>query len=330
LIKANREFFAQAHAQGLSTPKERTGMPTTALVVQVGEHTAILYYSSRQHAGENLQGLRDKRAAGLDKPLVRSDAWARNAVAEESLLIRCPCLAHGRRKFSDLEAVCPHACQVGLDVLRQVFDHDEQARQAPLSPEARVAYHQAQSQPLMDELKPWLDTQRDDHLVEPNRALGKAVGYRRTHWQTLTRFLSVPGAPIDTNLAERGLQLFSRQRTNSLLYTSPQSASIASVLTSLIATCLYGGVNAGESLVALQEHRREVFADPAAWRPWVYASSRASPEATRRQSWASWARSGWPCQRKILSSRADRGTRASARVGHHAKCPVERRFIQSQ
>jgi transposase len=49
------------------------------------------------------------------------------------------------------------------------------------------------------------------------------------------------------------------------------------VLTSLIATCLYAGVNAVEYLVALQEHRREVCVDPAAWLPWAYASSRASP-----------------------------------------------------
>jgi transposase len=277
LVKENREFFAQAHAQGLSTPKERTGMHTTALVVKVGEHTAILYYSSRQHAGENLQGLLDKRAAGLDKPLVMSDALASNAVADESLLIRCHCLAHGRRKFSDLEEVFPHECQVVLEVIRQVFDHDEQARQDQLSPQARLAYHQAQSQPLMDDLKHWLDTQIDDHLVEPNSSLGKAVGYMRTHWQTLTRFLSVKGAPIDNNLAERVLKLFIRQRKNSLFYKSPHSAYIASVLTSLIATCLYAGVNAVEYLVALQEHRHEVFLDPAAWLPWVYASSRASP-----------------------------------------------------
>jgi transposase len=49
------------------------------------------------------------------------------------------------------------------------------------------------------------------------------------------------------------------------------------VLTSLIATCVYAGVNAVEYLVALQEHRAEVFADPAAWLPWTYTASRASP-----------------------------------------------------
>ena len=76
---------------------------------------------------------------------------------------------------------------------------------------------------------------------------------------------------------ERALKLFIRQRKNSLFFRTEHSASIASVITSLIATCLYAGVNALEYLVALQEHRREVASDPAAWLPWTYAASRASP-----------------------------------------------------
>ena len=182
----------------------------------------------------------------------------------------------------------------------------------------------------MDERKHWLDHQIDDHLVEPNSSLGKAISSMRTHWSTLTRFLSVTGAPIDNNLAERGLKLCIRQRKNSLFDQNPHSASIASVLTSLIATCIYAGVNAVDSLVALQEHRREVWSDPAAWLPWAYAASRASPEATRRQSLAIWARSGCPFHSKMTSSRADKGTRASALWGHHAKRPVESRFIPIQ
>jgi transposase len=277
LIKENRDLVAAAHAQGLSTTNERTGMHTTALVVKVGEHTAIPYYSSRRHAGENLQGLLNKREAGLEKPLAMSDALSSNEVANEAAVIRCHCLAHGRRKFSDLEEVFPYECQVVLEVIRQVFEHDEQARKAQLSPEARLAYHQMQSQPLMDGLKRWLDTQMNEHLVEPNSSLGKAIGYMQRHCMTLTQFLSVPGAPLDNNLAERALKLFIRQRKNSLFYKSTHSAYIASVLTSLIATCVYAGINAVEYLVALQEHRGEVFADPAAWLPWAYASSRASP-----------------------------------------------------
>lgn len=277
LLQENSARLSAAQAQGLSTPKERTGMHTTALVVKVGEHTAILYYSSRRHAGENLQELLDKREVGLPKPLAMSDALASNVVADDAAVIRCHCLAHGRRKFSDLAEVFPHECQVVLDVISQVFDHDEQARKEQLSPALRLAYHQAQSQPLLDGLKRWLATQLDEHLVEPHSALGKAIGYMQRHWDTLTRFLSMPGAPLDNNLAERVLKLFIRQRKNSLFYKNEHSAYIASMLSSLIATCIYAGVNAVEYLVALQEHRGEVWADPAAWLPWAYASSRASP-----------------------------------------------------
>lgn len=42
LIGENLTMRAQAEAMGLSRPKERTGMYTTALVVQVGEHTICL------------------------------------------------------------------------------------------------------------------------------------------------------------------------------------------------------------------------------------------------------------------------------------------------
>jgi transposase len=113
--------------------------------------------------------------------------------------------------------------------------------------------------------------------VEPNSSLGKAIAYWQTHWQTLTRFLQIENAPLDNNLVERALKLFIRQRNHSLFYKTEHSAYIASVLTSLIATCMHAGINALEYLVALQENRRAVFAHPEQWLPWEGVSSRASP-----------------------------------------------------
>jgi hypothetical protein len=276
LIQENQQLRAQAAAQGLSRPKERTGMFTTALVIRVGERLICLYYSGRAHAGENLAALLEQREADLEPPLAMSDALSRNEIAE-GVVIRCHCLAHGRRQFSDIEEVFPTECRVVLDVLKHVFDHDEEAREQQLSPQARLAYHQAYSQPLMDALKSWLEQQLADRLVEPNSSLGQAMTYMQDHWETLTRFLQIEGAPLDNNLVERALKLFIRQRKNSLFYKSEHSAYIASVLTSLIATCLYAGINAVEYLVALQEHRAAVFADPAAWLPWTYQASLAPP-----------------------------------------------------
>ena len=270
LIAENRRTQADDASEA------RTGMDTTGLVVQQGEHTICLYMAGRAHAGENLEALLTHREAGRDKPLVMSDALAANT-ADEATLIRCHCLAHGRRKFSELEEVFPEECAMVIEALKQVFDHDEKARVQQMNATERLVYHQAYSRPIMDELKRWLDTQIDERQVEPNSSLGKAIAYLRTHWETLTRFLQVENAPLENNIVERALKLVIRQRKNSLFYATDYSAYIASMLTSLIATCLYAGVNALEYLVALQEHRRAVLGDPAAWLPWNYHTNLAPP-----------------------------------------------------
>jgi hypothetical protein len=268
LIGENR----QTHAAG--APAERTGMYATALVVQQNAQTICLYFAGRAHAGENLAALLTRREADRGKPLVMSDALAANT-ADETALIRCHCLAHGRRKFSELEDVFPAECAVVVEALKQVYDHDEVARVQQMHATERLAYHQTYSRPVMEALKRWLDTQVDERLVEPNSSLGKAIAYLRGHWDTLTRFLQIARAPLDTNIVERALKLIIRQRKNSLFYATEHSAYIASMLTSLIATCLHAGVNALEYLVALQEHHTAVFRDPAAWLPWNYHATLA-------------------------------------------------------
>jgi hypothetical protein len=247
-------------------------MYTTALIVQVGERRICLYYTGRQHAGENLDALLAKREPQREKPLVMSDALSSNNT-EETPLIRCHCLAHGRRKFSELDEVFPAESAVVVDALKSVYEHEEEAREQQLSAPERLAYHQTYSTPIMEALKTWLEQQTAERLVEPNSSLGKAIAYLLGHWTTLTRFLEEPGAPLDHNVAERALKLCIRQRKNSLFYATEHSAYIASLLTSVIATCLQAGVNALEYLVAVQEHRHEVFANPAAWLPWNYPAA---------------------------------------------------------
>jgi transposase len=274
LIEENRH--AEARAKNASPSPPRTGMYTTGLVVEVGAQTICLYYAGRQHAGENLATLLRKREPQRAKPLVMSDALASNA-ADERALIRCHCLAHGQRKFRELEEVFSQESEVVTHALKQVFEHEEKAREQQLNAEDRLAYHQTYSGPLMEALKEWLEQQGAERTVEPNSSLGKAIAYLLGHWETLTRFLTVPGAPLDNNTAERALKLCIRQRKNSLFYATEHSAYIASLLTSLIATCIHAGVNALEYLVAVQNNRPAVFANPAAWLPWTYPTALVPP-----------------------------------------------------
>lgn len=245
---------------------ERRGMYTTGLVAQVGERVICLYYSGRAHAGDNLSALLERREADRAKPIVMADALAANQRDDDDTLIRCHCLAHGRRQFTDLEAVFPVESHHVITVLTQVFEHE--AATHALSAAERLAYHQAHSGPLLAALHDWLEQQFQDRTVEPNSSLGQAFAYLLKRWETLTQFLRIPGAPLDSNTVERALKLFIRQRRNSLFYATAHGACVASLLTSLIATCGQAGVNALDYLVALQTHRHAVFRQPAAWLPW--------------------------------------------------------------
>jgi hypothetical protein len=201
--KENQRVRATARAQGKPKPDERAGMQTTALMVQVGDRRICLYYTGRQHAGENLEARLTKRAPGRDQPLVMSDALSRNK-AEEERLIRCPCLAHGRRQFSDVADDFPAESAVVIDALKLSYGHDDEAREQELTAQERLAYHQTYSAPVFTTLHPWLEEQTAQRLVEPNRSLGPALAYLLGHWETLTRGITVAGAP-STIIALSGL-----------------------------------------------------------------------------------------------------------------------------
>ncbi len=265
LIKENQEL------EELLGAGARTGMQSTALVVEAGGQTICLYFSGRAHAGENLKAVLTQREADRDPPLVMSDALSHNE-APGVPLVRCHCLAHGRRKFTEIESAFPEACQEVVSALKQVFDHEDKAQQDQMSAPERLAYHQTHSAPIMDTLHTWMEEQVTQRNAEPNSSLGKALRYWLDRWQTLTQFLRVSSAPLENNTAERALKLIIRQRKNSLFYATPHSAYVASLLTSLIATCVQAGVNAMEYLVALQDNRTAVFANPALWLPWTYTA----------------------------------------------------------
>jgi hypothetical protein len=136
LIEENQQATAQARAQGKAQADERTGMQTTALIVQVGERRICWYYTGRRHAGEHLARLLVQREPGREQPRVMSDALSSNP-AEEAHLLRCHCLAHGRRKLSEWEEDFPAESAVVVDALKSVYEHDEEAREQQLNAQER-------------------------------------------------------------------------------------------------------------------------------------------------------------------------------------------------
>jgi transposase len=177
----------------------RKGIFTTGLISRVGEHQVALFFTGHKHAGENLDQTLLRRAAGLDKPIHMCDALSRN-FSKSFETILCNCLTHARRGVVDVVDNFPEEGRKIIESLAEVYRVDAQAKEQGLSDGERLLLHQSQSKPVMDELHQWMQEQFEQKKVEPNGSLGQAINYMLKRWEPLTRFLSVPGAPLDNNL----------------------------------------------------------------------------------------------------------------------------------
>ncbi len=251
-------------------PPQRKGMYTTVLLFE-GEYAICLYVTGRQHAGENLDAVLALRDPSLPPIQWMSDGLAANTPKQhQDKTLHINCLVHGRRQFVDIDAYFPCECARVIDAIAKIYKHEAHCKKHLLSAAQRLAYHQANSRAVMDDLKTWMQQQLEDRQVEPNSRLGTAFDYLLNRWEALTRFLEIPGAPLDNNLAERALKMILRLRKNSLFYANEHGAYVGDVITSVIETCRRAGANPIDYFGALMEHRSAVFADPGAWLPWNY------------------------------------------------------------
>jgi hypothetical protein len=247
----------------------RVGVFTSGIVSKVGAHAIALFFTGPRHAGENLLDLLRQRSSELGPPIQMCDALSRN-IPEELQSILAHCLAHGRRRFVDVAENFPQQCLHVLEILKVVYAHDALARDQGMSPEQRLRFHQAHSGPAMAELQAWMATQIEGRKVEPNSGLGEAIAYMRKHWNPLTLFLRVPGAPLDNNICERALKKAILHRKNAYFYKTRNGARVGDLFMSLIHTCELNGANPFHYLTELQKHAPQMATAPAGWMPWNY------------------------------------------------------------
>ncbi|HEY2844107.1 MAG TPA: IS66 family transposase [Bryobacteraceae bacterium] len=251
---------------------DRTGVFTSGIVSTQQGRRIALYFTGRQHAGENLRDVLQHRSADLARPLQMCDALSRNTpkLSDGAEILLAHCLAHGRRQFVEVAANFPEPCRYVLETLGDVYKYDAQARERHLSAPQRLQFHQQHSGPVMEQLHQWLEAQFALKQVEPNSGLGKAITYLLRHWKGLTAFLREAGAPLDNNICERALKRAVLHRKNALFYRTLHGAEAGDLFMSLIHTCELAGANPFDYLTELQRHSSELAANPSAWMPWNY------------------------------------------------------------
>jgi hypothetical protein len=269
------KFTAEARAEALppGAKAERTGVFTSGVVAETVNGPIALFKTGPCHAGEHLAEILDQRQDPVP-PIQMSDALARNTPGDHPTQA-ASCIPHGRRKFVEIHDAFPDEVAFVLETLRPVFHTEQQAQQQGLDPPARLLLHQQESGPRMQALHDWMATQLETHAVEPNSGLGQAIRYLQNHWDKLTLFLRVPGAPLSNNLCERALKKAILHRKNSLFYRTLNGAKVGDLFMSLIHTAELHQVEPFDYLVALLRHAAAVALDPPAWMPWNYTTALA-------------------------------------------------------
>ncbi len=263
----------------LDQDPERRGVFTTSILSRSeGRPTIALFFTGPHHAGENLRDLLAKRRQDLPPPIQMCDPLSRN-MPQDLRVIIANCLTHGRRKFVDVIEAFPSEVEYVIECLKKVYQTDGQAAEQQLSPAKRLQLHQRNSGPVMDELHHWLQQQFGEKRVEPNSSLGKAISYMLKHWDKLTLFLRVPGAPLDNNICEQALKMAIRHRKNSLFYKTMRGAEVGDLYMSLIHTCYFSEADPIHYLTELQRCGARVVAAPGDWMPWNYREQLAAAEA---------------------------------------------------
>lgn len=268
---AKAKAFAEAEEapEGAKDKPKRTGIFTSGIVSTNGGRTIALFFTGRRHAGENLAEVLRHRTADLSAPIQMCDALSRNEPKGfETILANCN--AHGRRQFVEVADNFPKECRHVLLTLKDVYKNEAIAQKQDLSSEDRLRFHQAESGPLMGDLKEWLSKQLEEHLVEPNSGLGEAITYMLKHWDKLTLFLRKAGAPLDNNITERALKRAILHRKNAMFYMSENGAHVGDLFMSLIHTCQLCDVNSFHYLTELLRHADEPSTNPREWMPWNY------------------------------------------------------------
>ena len=246
----------------------RKGMSSSGFVTE-GKHPIALFFAGREHAGEHFDQIMEHRSKDADDIIRMADALKANSKHEHPAK-KSKCNGHAVRRFKPIANLFPIECHQILQWYSDVYDHEAYCKEHELTPIDRLHYHQEHSSPIMQQMKAYIEHQLDGKLVEPNGALGKEYKYLLNHWEELTLFLRVAGAPLDNNPCERILKSLIMYRKNSQIYVTQYSAYNLHIITSIIATCRLNEIDAIDYLTQLQNHEQEVWANPDQWLPWNY------------------------------------------------------------
>jgi len=146
--------------------------------------------------------------------------------------IEVACWAHARRKFFEAKETDGKRAAAMLTFVRDLYSIEDDAKS--LTDDERRDARQARSVPILNEIKTWLDRERD--VVLPRSPMAQAITYALNQWEALNVYVTEGFLNIDNNAAERALKRVAIGRKNWLFAGNDRAGGTAALLYSLIAS----------------------------------------------------------------------------------------------
>ena len=178
---------------------------------------------------------------------LQTDGYAGyNKVCREQGLTRIGCWDHARRKFVEASKAAPakrkgakvSKADVAIGKIRKLYAIEKRIRD--LDPEEKTRQRQQQAQPVLDDLKAWLE--KNVTRVPRNSLTYQAMQYTLNQWELLIGYLADGRLHISNALAENAIRPFAVGRKNWLFADTPRGAKASATVYSLIETAKANGL----------------------------------------------------------------------------------------
>lgn len=153
------------------------------------------------------------------------------------------CMTHIRRKFIDALSNDEARAQYAIDLIAQLYQVEQTARENDYTPEQRYQLRQKIAKPVMTTLKDYLQKEYESGKVRPSSAIGKAIQYALGRWKYQVRYLDDGNVEIDNNLVENSIRPVAIGRKNYLFAGSETGAGWAAIFYTLLGSALRHGHN---------------------------------------------------------------------------------------
>jgi transposase len=159
---------------------------------------------------------------------------------EPGPILGAACWAHARRKFFEVAELT--RAPIAIEAVRRVDELFAIEREINgLAAEVRLAVRRERSAPILAELEPWLQSQRD--RASRKSEIGKAIAYTLKRWTALTRLMGDGRICLSNNAAERALRGIAVGRGNWTFAGSDRGGERAAAIYTLIETAKLNGID---------------------------------------------------------------------------------------